>query len=137
MSTLGQIRAAVKTTLEAAISNLVVYEKAGDVTQSPSVVLVPKSENTGVSFAGAGGVYDFELIVMHERQPIEIAQTRLDSLIDKGVASSIPRVINDSSDLGLSDVSVHVGKMTDYGKEYVSQGATYIGAVLAMKVLVT
>jgi hypothetical protein len=136
MSTLAQIRTAVKTTLEAGVSNIVVYEKAGDVTQSPSVVLVPKDEMVGPSFAG-GSIYDFDLIVMSERQPIQVAQTRLDLLLDKGSSGSIPSVINDSNGLGLADVDAYVGKMTDYGKEYVSQGATYIGAVLAMKVVVT
>lgn len=137
MSTMAQIRTAIKTTLNAAIPNLVVYEKAGDVTQSPSVVVVPKSENTNVSFGNeAGGMHDWELIVMSERLPLEVAQTRLDALVDKGVDNSIPRVIN-GSDLGLPDVSVYVGKMSDYGKEYVAQGATYIGAVLTMKVVVT
>lgn len=137
MSTLAQIRAATKTTLEAGIPNLIVYDKAGDVTQSPSVVVVPKMENTGVSFGDeAGGIYDFELIVMSERQPIEVAQARLDALVDKGVDTSIPKIINESN-LGLPDVSVFVGKMSDYGKEYVSQQVTYIGAVLTMKVVVT
>lgn len=136
MSTLAQIRTAIKTTLEASVTSLVVYEKAGDVTQSPSVVLVPKDEMVGPSFGG-GCIYDFELIVMTERQPLEVAQARLDLLVDKGSASSIPTVINDSPSLGLADVDAYVGKMSDYGKEYVSQGATYIGAVLAMKVVVT
>jgi hypothetical protein len=137
-STISQIRAATKTTLEAAIQNLVVYEKAGDVTQSPSVVLVPKTENTLPNFGDStGGIYDFELIVMCERQPIEVAQARMDALVDKGNSTSIPRVINESDNLGLSDVCVFVGKMTDYGKEYQAQGVTYLGAVLAMKVVVT
>lgn len=138
MSTLSEIRTAVKATLEADISNLVVYDKAGDVTQSPSVVIVPKVENAKPSFGVPGGsVYDFELIVMTERQPIQVAQDKLDALVDAGVSGSIPRVLGADPTLGLSDVDSFVGRMTDYGKEYVSQGATYIGAVLTLKVLVT
>lgn len=136
MSTLSQIRTAIKSTLEAGVSGLVVYDKAGDVSQSPSVILVPK-DAVSVSFAGAGSIYDFELIVMAERQPIQVAQTKLDSLVDRGNSGSIPRVVEDAPTLGLADVDAYVGKMTDYGKEYVSQGATYIGVVLALKVLVT
>jgi len=137
MSTLAQVRTATKTTLEAEITNLIVYDKAGDVTQSPSVVLVPKDEATNVSFAGAGSIYDFELIVMAERQPIQVAQSKIDALIDRGTSGSIPRVIQEFPTLGLSDVDAYVGKMSDYGKEYVSQGVTYIGAVLTLKVVVT
>jgi hypothetical protein len=138
MSTsLASIRSAIKTTLEASITNLVVYDKAGDVVQSPSAVLVPKNENTSVSFTGTGGVFEFEIIVMTERQPLDVAQKRIDDLIDKSLSTSIPRVIDASPTLGLSGVDAYVGKMSDYGKEYVSQGVTYIGAVLQLKVVVT
>jgi hypothetical protein len=137
MSTLAQIRTAIKTTVEAGIPNLLVYDKAGDVSQSPSVVVVPKTEDTKPSFGGTGSIYDFELIVMTERQPIQVAQARLDALVDSGASGSIPRVINAAPTLGLSDVDSFVGKLTDYGKEYVSQGATYIGAVLTIRVIVT
>lgn len=137
MSTLAEIRTALKTTVEAGVSNFILYERAADVTQAPSGILVLKNGLMEHGFGGNCVKWNFDIVVLAQRNDITLAQAKVDALIDKGAAGSIPRVIEATPMLGLSDVSAHIEKMDEYGKEITAQGVNYLGASLALQVMMT
>jgi hypothetical protein len=139
MSTLGAIRTAIKTTIEANVTGIICYDKASDVVQVPAVVVVPMSGDFGMGMAGGNCVnWEFALYVLTPRTETGIGQSILDEYIDGGGSKSVSKTIKDNPQLGLSDVSAQLSKMSDYGGEYKSSGEVmYVGAKLHLKVLVT
>jgi hypothetical protein len=136
MSTVSEVRDAVKSTLEASISSLLVYDTVPDVTQVPCVVVVPRMGNYVI---GMGNCVEwvFDLFVLVPRSPVDVSQDSLDAYLDSTGASSIPYVVKSNPGLGLDDIFAQITEMTDYGGEYKAAQVDHIGAQLALKVLVT
>lgn len=138
MSTLTAIRAAVKTTLEANINGLLVYDTMAGVTQVPSAVVLPDTADFAMGMSGGNCVkWMFSLFVLAPYTDPAVGQDSLDSYVDGSGSKSIRAVVKSNSTLGLADVSAMVMNMNDYGGQYTAAQVQHIGAKLSMQVIVT
>lgn len=135
MASLTQIRAALKATLEAAITELVVPDKVpGTGFPSDFAVPVPSTGDFVVSMGQSSVTWAFDLAVVVPTADLIVAQSRLDPLVDVTGARSITRAVFGNRGLGLSNVDAHVGGMSGYGLRYEWIGIDHVGASLSMTV---
>lgn len=135
MSSLSEIRDAIKATLSGNITGLVCYDTIPDAPQVPCVVVAPVQGD----FSGMNGncvQWEFDLYVLTARGDSRTGQDKLDALIDGG-AGSIRSAVKANPTLGLSDVNAHMVNVTDYGGEYRAAHIQHWGAKMSLRVLVT
>lgn len=141
MASLTEIRAALKATLKAAITDLNVYSEVSDVTQVPAVVVLPSAPSASglaCNFNGAFGrgmdEWTLDLYILVGRAEGALAQQKLDQYVTGKGAKSIRQILFENSDLGLTDTDVHVEGVTNYGGMFQSAGIQHVGAVLRITV---
>ncbi|MFI5955815.1 hypothetical protein [Cryptosporangium sp. NPDC051539] len=134
MATLAQVRAGIRTVLEAAIPTLTVYPYLDSVVTLPAAVVMV---GDGVDYRSTSGrshmEWPIDLIVMTSKALVAPGQIDLDELIDIDGDKSIPRALFDS-DLGLPHTQAHVAYLRDYGGQWEAAGDDHIGAVLRVPV---
>lgn len=132
MSTIEEIRNAIKTTLSQAGLN--VYETAVDVANSPAVVVEPFLSNYQGAFNMGGDYYEFNLFVLVANKNTREAQHKLDKYLTGRGLNSIREFIFHNSSLGLPDVDANVvGLVKDtYNGNFKASTTSFVGGVLRL-----
>lgn len=137
MSSVAQIRTAMKTTITTAISGLFGYDQVPEVVNLPAVVVVPRSSDFAAAMGRGLDVHEFDVIVLVSRRDDGLAQTDLDAYVTGAGSSSIRQAIWNARTLGLSDADAHVYGMESYGAEWDIGTLNHVGAVLKVRVSTT
>lgn len=130
MSSLATIRTALKTTIEAAITSLTVYDKVPDTINLPAVVVEPATTDFNVAMGRGADTHTFSLYVLTSRRETKLAQDDLDSFITSAGSTSIRQAIFAARALGLSDADAHVQGMRNYGAQFDFADIDHVGAIL-------
>ncbi|HEY9414190.1 MAG TPA: hypothetical protein VIQ30_05485 [Pseudonocardia sp.] len=137
MASLKDIRTAVKTTLEAAISGLTVHRTVPGTVNVPCVVVRP-SPDDGADFLVAMGrgtdTYRLDLLVLVSRADAQLSEDTLDGYVTGAGPSSIRQAIFTAKTLGLADTDAHVAGVSGYGATFEAGGVAYSGAALRLVV---
>ena len=134
MSSVAQIRTALKTTITAAIPGLFGYEQVPEVSNLPAVVVVPRSSDFTVAMGRGADTHEFDVIVVVSRSDDGLAQTALDAFVTGAGSSSIRQAIFQARSLGLTDTDAHVYGMESYGAEWDIGALNHVGAALKVRV---
>lgn len=131
MSTLTELREALKTTLDAGLlgTGVSVYDEVPETIKVPAVVIEPSTADFTVDFGG-GATWEIDLVVLVSRSDSGRGQRELDKYIATMGATSIPKIIRDNCTLGLTDSDACCQSMTKYGANFTVGGITYVGAVI-------
>lgn len=135
--TLGELRDAIKATLQIELPELNVYQQVVDSPNLPCVMVLPVAAGfaTGV---GGDDDWDFDLYVLVSKSDTGLGQDALDAYISSGGDKSIRRVIWRFDDLGIdgADASVRaqITTMSNYGGQIEAAGIDHIGATLRLNV---
>lgn len=134
MSTLTEIRAAIKTTLKAAIPELSVYDTVPEVNNVPAVIIEPHDADYASSMS-LDTEWQIDLFVLVSSADVRRAQKELDSYITGYGSNSIRQAIHDTPDLGLPDTTAFIRRMHGYNGTYETAKLKYVGAILRMHVV--
>lgn len=139
MASLGQIRLAIKTTLDAALTTAVqVYPTAESVNVIPAagaaVVVLPATADFVVAMGRGTDTWDLNLLVLVNPSDDGIAQDTLDGFVTGAGTNSVRQAIFNARTLGLTGTDAHVTGMTGYGLKYESAGVNHLGAILSLTV---
>lgn len=134
MATVAEVRAALKTVLEAAITGLTVHQKMVGIANVPAVVVQPVDTNFDVAMGKGTDTWHYDLIVLTSRADETTSQDHLDEYLDGGGSLSVRAAIFASQGLGLSNTNAHVSGMSGYGGQHVVGAFTYAGATLQLVV---
>lgn len=135
MSSISQIRAALKTTIAAAIPALAVYDRVPEsLSILPAVVIVPTASDFAVAMGRGVDAHEFDVFVLVTRSDDGLAQTALDTYITGAGSSSVRQAIFQNRSLGLSDCDAHVFGMASYGASWEFAAIDHIGAALKVRV---
>ncbi len=133
MSSLPEIRAAIRDTIKADYPKMMVYNTVPDVAQVPAFVIAPDTCNYQI---GMGGCieWNFCIYVLVPRTETRLAQDKLDALI---AHDGIPGTLREGKYLGLEGVDATLMKMDGYGGSFDTAKIEHVGARLHLKVIVT
>lgn len=142
MSSLKQIRAGIKTTLEANIAGLHVYKKLpSSADLLPCVMVMPGalgSQSRVADFDVAMGrgtdTYNFLLYLFVAAGDPDIGQEALDDYVTGAGSKSVRQAIFSNKTLGLSDCNAHVSGLFAYSFSYPIAGIEALGAALLLSV---
>lgn len=142
MASLAEIRAALKATLKAAITDLNVYSEVSDVQQLPAVVVMPTPPTVSgyvCNFNGAFGrgmdEWTLDLYILVGRTDGALAQQKLDQYVTGKGPKSVCQILFSNAAIGLADgTDVTPEGITDYGGAFASAGIAHVGAVLRITV---
>jgi hypothetical protein len=135
MASIGEIRAAIKETLETAIPGLHVHALMAGVANVPAVVVQPVEADYDGAMGRGLDTWNFDLIVLASRADERTSQERLDELVDGGGDRSVRKAIFDNRKLGLADgTQGHISGMSDYNGRHDVGTMTYAGATLRLVV---
>lgn len=136
MASLKDIRDAFKTTLEAAIPAVHVYDTVPDATGVlPAVVVIPTGADFNVANRRGIDLWSFNLLVLVSYNDPDLAQDELDDLVSGAGSSSLRQAIFQNRYLGLENTEANVKSMTNYGSRFEEAGISHIGAILPTDVL--
>jgi hypothetical protein len=143
MSSLTQIRNAVKTTLEANVTGLKCYARVEVVNAIPTggcaVVVAPAAIDFLVAMKRGTDTYAFDLMVMVAAADLDLAQQILDGFVTGAGSTSIRQAVFNAKTLGLADCDAHVAGMVEgsYGGRFASAAIDHVGATLGLIVHTT
>ncbi len=98
----------------------------------PCVIPMPESANFAKAFQRGLVEWDYSLIVLVGGIDGDVAQLKLDQLIDISGPMSIPNALYTNRTLGLNDTDVAVLGVSSYLVKFMN---TYIGASLKVRVI--
>lgn len=131
MSTLTQIRAAIKTTLAANLSGITVHSTVPGGVTGVAVVVLPATADFTVAMGRGTDTWEFDLRVLASAADLDLGQQQLDPYLTGAGASSIRQVIFTNRTLGLADTTAHIAGMSAYGLEEVG-GIQHVSATLRL-----
>lgn len=134
MASVGEIREAIKETLEANIDGLHVHAKMPGSVNVPAVIVQPVDADFDVAFGRGTDTWNFDLIVLTSRADEITAQDRLDELVDGGGDMSVRKAIFSNNTLGLASTNAHVSGMSEYKGQHAVGAFVYAGATLRLAV---
>jgi hypothetical protein len=135
MASLGQIRKAFKTTIEANIPGIKVYDRLPESAHVlPCICVYPIDIDFNGAFARGLDIHQFELIVLVSYNDLEVAQSNLDPFISGSGSKSIRACLWDNKTLGLENCNASISRMGDYGSRFQGAGVEHLGAKLYMTV---
>src|SRR5262245_10144019 len=134
MSSLAVIRDAVKTTLDANLADVYVYDFVPDNPTLPAVIVLPVASDFDAAFARGLDTWEFDLIVLTARGSDRAGQDKLDQLVNGSGSLSVRQVVFANRSLGLSDVDAHVSGMTGYGGTFSAVAIDHYSAQLRLVV---
>lgn len=134
MAALAAIRTAIKTTLEANITDLRVHDTIPDSISPPALVVAPAESAADFQVAMGRGLdtWNFDLLVLVSMTTARIAQDALDAYVTGAGASSIRQAIFNNKTLGLDDVDARVASVSKYDFTYTVGSIDYAGATLRL-----
>jgi hypothetical protein len=137
MSSLAQIRDAIKATVGASIPSLFVYDTVPGSPNLPALVVMPAEDAADFQVAMGCGLdtWNFDLFVLCSYAEATIGQDALDSYVTGAGATSIREAIFNAKALGLADCSAHVASVRNFGARFAAAGVDHVGAVLRLVVL--
>jgi len=135
VAALSAIRDAIKSTIDANIPDVEVYDTVPDAVSVPAVVVMPSAADFQQAMGRGHDQWDFDLYVLASRAVVDEGQDALDSYVTGAGSNSIRQAIFQNRTLGLADVNAHVSGMSQYGGRFESAGVEHIGAVLRLVVL--
>jgi len=137
MSSLAQIRDAIKATVGASIPSLFAYDTVPGSPNLPAVVVMPAEDAADFQVAMGRGLdtWTFDLFVLCSYAEAGLGQDALDSYITCAGDSSIREAIFNAKTLGLADCSAHVASVRHYGSRFAAASIDHVGAVLRLVVL--
>lgn len=134
MASLAAIRTAVKTTLEAAVTGLRVYDKIPGATQVPAVVVDPVAADFVVAMGRGTDTWQFDLHVVVSDAEETLGQAGLDDYVSGAGSKSIRTAIWNTRDLGLTNTDAHISALIAYGVRFEQAPIQHIGATLRLVV---
>lgn len=134
MATLEAIRDAIKTTVEAGVSSLQVYDTVPGDVNLPAVVVVPAEADFLVAMGRGTDTWQFDLWVLCSHADSKIGQDALDEFVTGAGSKSIRQAIFNARTLGLSNTDAHVAGMSGYGGRLDVAGIDHVAAVLRLVV---
>lgn len=137
MASLAQIRAALATTVEAAIADLQCYQNVPEQVNLPCVLVVPRSADFVAAMGRGTDIYQFDLIVLVSRRDDDLAQFDLDEYVTGAGAKSVRQAIFQANTLGLTNTTALVSGWPRYGGEWNVGDVPHVGAALACQVATT
>lgn len=137
MSSVAQIRTALKSTITDAITGLFGYNQVPEVANLPAVVVVPRASEFSAAMGRGVDVHEFDVIVLVPRADDGLAQTALDAYVTGAGSSSIRQAVWNARTLGLADADAHVYAMESYGAEWDIGALNHVGAALKVRVHTT
>lgn len=133
MASLKDIRAAVKTTLEAAIPSLHVHATVPDaVNVLPAVLVIPWTAELNVAMGRGTDTWELDLLVLVSTTEIGLRQEDLDELVTGAGAKSIRQAIFQTKSLGLPETDANVSQMLEYGARFPVGEIEHLGARLRL-----
>src|SRR5690242_10970978 len=118
MATLAAIRDAIKTTLEANVAGLTVYDTVPDAANLPAACVVPDTADFEVAMGRGVDTWEFDLYVLVSTADMDIGQDSLDDFVTGAGSKSIRAAVFANRTLGLSGVNAHVSRMSEYGAKF-------------------
>ena len=136
MASLNQIRTAVKTTLEAAITGLTVHRTVTGQINVPAVVVRPGDDTADFDVAMGRGTdtWNLDLLILISRADAELSEDQLDEYLTGAGDKSIRQAIFNARTLGLSNTDAHVSGASGYGGNFEVGGVQYAGVALRLVV---
>jgi hypothetical protein len=134
MATLKDIRDAIKTTLEAAITSLTVYDTVPDTVNLPAVVVKPVLSNFHLAMGRGSDQWEFDLEVLVSTADLDLGQDALDGFVTGAGSDSIRQAVFNARTLGLSGTDASVSGLTEYGMQTAAD-IPHIAAVLRLVVV--
>lgn len=134
MASLTQIRAALSSTITAAVSGIQGYPTVPEVANLPAFVVLPRTADFLGAMGRGADTYSFDVIVLVSRRDDQLAQAELDTFINGFGSSSIRAAIWGTRDLGIG-VDATVTGMADYGAQFDVGDLDHVGARLTVEVL--
>lgn len=135
MTSLTQLRAALKSIIETTLTSVTVYDLVPESINAPAVIVVPKTADYEKAFGRGFDTHTFELLVIVSRADDQVAQSAIDPYVTGAGASSIRQIVWNARTLGLSDSEARVTQMTGYGDTFTFGNIDYFGARLTVEVL--
>lgn len=137
MATLTAIRAAIKTTVHAAVPELHTYDTVPDVVNLPALVVMPDPAVTAdftVAMGRGTDTWNLLLYVLCPNAEASLGQKALDEYVSGAGDKSVRQAIFHARDLGLAGCDAHVDRCSGYGGRFEVAQADHIGAVLHLVV---
>jgi hypothetical protein len=134
MSSMAAIRDAVKTTLDAALTDVYLYDIVPDLPTLPAVFVQPLTADFDAAFGRGLDTWEFDLVVLTARGSDRAGQDKLDALVNGSGALSVRQAIFANRTLGLADVDAHVSAMTSYGGSFSAVNIDHYAASLRLVV---
>jgi hypothetical protein len=134
MSSVAQIRTALKTTVSAAIPSLFVYDTVADAVNLPALIVEPAASDFAVAMGRGTDTHTFNLYVLTSWREAGLAQNDLDAFVTGAGALSIRAAVFATPRLGLADSHANVTGMRNYGASFTVGDIDCVGAVLEMVV---
>ena len=133
MSTLATIRDAVKTTIEAAVPELHVYDTVPDAANVlPCVIVIPFTSDFVIAMGRGLDTWEFDLLILVGTSDMDIRQDDLDAFVSGSGVRSVRQAIFNGRTLGLEGTDAHISQMLEYGARFVVAEFEHIGARLRM-----
>jgi hypothetical protein len=137
VSSLQQIRDAIKTTVGNAIAALTPYDTIPGAPVLPALAVMPAPSETAdfvVSMGRGTDTWRFDLVVLVSARDEDLAQDDLDGFISGAGAFSIRQAIWNARTLGLADCNAHVSGVTGYNLAYTVCSIDHVAATLRLVV---
>lgn len=134
MATVAEVRAAIKTVLEAAITGLHVHDKMVGVANVPAVVVKPVEADYDQAMGRGLDKWEYDLLVLASKADELTSQERLDEMVDGGGTKSVRKAIFNNNTLNLANTNAHVSSMSNYDGRHTVGAFTYAGANLRLVV---
>jgi hypothetical protein len=132
MASLEQVRAAFKTTVEAAIPNFQVHGLVVAKPVPPCAMLTPEDADFAVAMARGSDTWSFEVDVLAPTADLVAAQAVLDPYVTGAGSKSIRQAIFNARTLGLAGTDAHIAGLIRYGGLYEYAGGSHVGATLRL-----
>jgi hypothetical protein len=132
MASLEQVRAAFKTTVEAAIPNFLVHERVTAKPVPPCAQLVPTEADFAVAMARGTDTWEFDVDVLAPTADLVTGQAVIDPYITGAGSQSIRQVVFNARTLGLAGTDAHIAGLVRYGGLYEYAGGSHVGATLRL-----
>lgn len=134
MATLGEIREAIKSTVEPEAVGLKVYPRIPGTAMSRCLVIRPSTADFLVVMRKGFDTWNFDLVVLlTSNGDLDVAQRHLDEYIDGGGSKSIRAAIFQNKTLGLPDTDAHISGLAGYGP-FDFAAYDHVGAILRLVV---